>query len=150
LLFSGLICRHFTVIPLLLIVKIPIRELFFVTMLQRGIFPYFCPVNKSVAIKEQFIALLLAAVFLFIHIGKVLHTHENKIPSEAGYKTEQVSKTAECSICDFHLTKDTEQNFAAVIVSKLPIPKQEFLSYQSRTASSIGLTYTDRGPPAVA
>lgn len=94
-------------------------------------------------------AFLLLMVFLFIHVAKAVHRHEG---TTTGFSFElKVQKSSDCAICDYHLTKDADLHSATIA------PAQNFcsagctiISYQSRLTSSIGLSYSDRGPPALA
>lgn len=106
--------------------------------------------NAKSTIQKQLLALLLIGVFLFIHVGKAFHSHELLGNTDNVCQTGQVSKSNDCSVCDFHFTKDTEHQIITVNTEH-PTPilvQHAFL--QSRKASSIGLSYADRGPPAIA
>ena len=107
-------------------------------------------VNKTATIKKQGIAFLLMAVFLFIHAGKLLHNHEQRFTAENSLTSEQVAKSADCSVCDFHLATDADGDVSFVTLSKHRLIKPQPFSYQSRTSTSVGLRYADRGPPAFA
>jgi hypothetical protein len=106
--------------------------------------------NKKITIQKQALAILFLGVFLFIHLGKAIHSHELTSIAYQDSPTEQVSSTADCPVCDFHLTKDTEHQVATIDL-ELPLPGFiQKTSFQSRRPSSIELTFSDRGPPALA
>lgn len=121
----------------------------FVTSLQKSNISYIRSMNKIVTIQKQVLALLLLGVFLFIHIGKSMHTHEISVLAEKSFPTEQVSKSNDCPVCDFHFTKDAEHEVKTNELSQpLPVAIQH-TAFQSRHTASIGLSYSDRGPPAL-
>jgi hypothetical protein len=113
-------------------------------------FLYFRTVNPKTTIKQKLIAACLLAVFLVITVVKLLHSHEALGGSHYSLGIEQIEKNSDCSICDYHFTKDTDYS-VVVFATKSP----EFISvtsicYESRITSSIGFSYADRGPPAFA
>lgn len=100
--------------------------------------------------KSRWIAVFLMAVFVFIHVAKVLHSHENSaiacIESKA---IAQVEKWNDCDICDFHFTKDSNHTVASYQLKLTQTFPIQHVLFQSRVSSSVGLSYSDRGPPAV-
>ncbi len=88
-------------------------------------------------------------VFLFIHVAKAVHKHADVATGFAfGLKVE---KTNDCPICDYHITKDADWH--TVVCSPAPLVLTTYthiIAYQSRITSSIGCSYTDRGPPVLA
>jgi hypothetical protein len=105
-------------------------------------------VNKNVNIKRQLIAAGLLVVFLFITLTKIIHSHETNFTSESSSHVEQVVKSSHCSICDYHFTKDTDFQSTTFVLQKVEASCVSPVFYQSRITSSIGLSYSDRGPPA--
>lgn len=99
--------------------------------------------------KKRLAALFMLLLFLFIHGLKLFHTHDHEYSLDHGAKKELVSKSRHCDICDYHFSKDTiKQNnlFVFVLVQELPV---YFNFYQSKSIRSIGLSYSDRGPPVL-
>ena len=91
----------------------------------------------------------MLAVFLVITVVKLFHSHEALGAVNYSSGIEQVEKSSDCSICDYHFTKDSDYTVVE-FATKTP----EFISfiqicYESRITSSIGLSYADRGPPAL-
>lgn len=87
---------------------------------------------------------ILSVVF----IVKTIHHHDCYKTYLLSENSDQVSSNEDCPICDFHFTKDIE----ILTTAFSPIENftvTHFLSfYQSIKTSSIGLNYSDRGPPA--
>lgn len=111
---------------------------------------YFCAVIKGFPIeKKRLAALFMLLLFLFIHGLKLFHTHEHEYPQDPGVKKELVSKSKHCDICDYHFAKDTiKRNNLFVFFKAQDLPVY-FNLYQSRSIRSIGLSYSDRGPPVL-
>jgi hypothetical protein len=107
-------------------------------------------VLKNVNIKKQFIAAGLLVVFMFITVVKLFHSHDTHFAPHSSSHLEQVVKDADCSICDYHFTKDTDFQNATFASQMAEVPRVVPVFYQSRTTSSVGLNYADRGPPALA
>lgn len=63
------------------------------------------------ATTKQLIALLLMLVMLLVHAVKLSHNHTPAVASKATPHDSFIAKTtlqhSHCSICDFHLTRDT-------------------------------------------
>jgi hypothetical protein len=119
-------------------------------MLQKiGKFLYFRGVNRKTTIKKQLISGCLLAVFLFISIVKISHTHETIDATNFPNTIEHVETSSSCSICDYHFTKDADFEVPIFILAKPQTFLVTYTSYQSRITSSIGLNYADRGPPAL-
>lgn len=113
-------------------------------------FPYFRYVNKKATIRQQLTAGFLLAVLLFISVARLLHSHDTTPPAAFSGQAVQVSASAECAVCDYHFTKDTDHHEIGLAI-ETPLPVTSFnCCYQSRTTSSIGLNYADRGPPSLA
>ena len=91
-------------------------------------------------------AIVLFTVFFFVHAARALHTHDLDTIGNCSKSIHQVGK-AHCSICDYHLTKDADVFTGNITVDCTPCHVVYFFSYQNRTSSSIGLNYSDRGPP---
>lgn len=96
---------------------------------------------------RQLAALFLIAVFVFIHIVKVFHSHGNLTSHQVSKNTDQVKKSGVCFICDYHFTKDNDHvnNFHAA--NPQFQNSAEYIFRLPRTTSSIGLVFSDRGPP---
>jgi hypothetical protein len=99
--------------------------------------------------KKQIAALFLLGLFLLIQGAKLLHTHEHDPFHDRKDKRELVSKTKHCDICDYHfaaaaITDASDAHSCAAF--GLP---SFFNFYNSVSITSTGLSYTDRGPPAV-
>lgn len=110
--------------------------------------PYFRAVDHQATLWRKIAAGALLAVFLFITVAKFLHSHENARLSASLQKAALVKKNVHCIICDFHLSKDTE---AAHQPGALPHPERPFfysVYFLPFAKSSIGLSYSDRGPPS--
>jgi hypothetical protein len=105
--------------------------------------------NTSI-LKKQIIASLLLAVFVSIQITKAVHTHDSTDCSSLFSAKVQVQKSNDCSVCDYHFTKDTFLHTSFLETQPKVYVNRYYNSYQSRVTSSIGLTYTDRGPPVIA
>jgi hypothetical protein len=107
--------------------------------------------GRSTILKGKLAALFLLVVFLFIYVVKVFHHHEHTGTAQLFNKeAQQIVKSNHCSICDYHLAKDSP---GEIPILDLTLPQQQsfyFDFYQSRTTSSIGLNFSDRGPPALA
>ena len=93
-------------------------------------------------------AFSLLMAFLFIHVAKAVHRHEN---TALAFSFDlKVQKSSDCAICDYHITKDADLPLVSFSSTQHTLPAYYTVNaYQSRLTSSIGLSYTDRGPPAV-
>jgi len=93
---------------------------------------------------------MLLVLFLTLHIGKAFHHHTftdtlDKVSSE----THQLKSSSDCSICDYQIAKDSSPAVATIEPLVIQEPVLHLVSYQSRKIASIGLCYSDRGPPAI-
>lgn len=113
-----------------------------------GTIPYFRDVNSKKTIQQQLLAVCLLTVFLFITMIKLVHSHESLSFSKFSSYLEQGEKSTDCSICDFHLAKDAEIPNLGFVPEKTEISNDSPVFYQNRKTSSIGLNYSDRGPPS--
>ena len=88
-------------------------------------------------------------VFLFIHLAKAVHTHEH---TAKAFSVEQtVQKSSDCPICDYHITKDADcQTILFSPGSDILSICYDCVAYKSRITTSVGLSYSDRGPPVLA
>jgi hypothetical protein len=107
-------------------------------------------VNPKTTIKQKLIAACLLAVFLVITVVKLFHSHEALDAVQFSSGIEQVEQSSDCSICDYHFTKDTDYSVVAFVSKSPELISLIQICYESRITSSIGLSYTDRGPPALA
>jgi hypothetical protein len=105
-------------------------------------------VKRNYTILQKLLAFLLLMVFLFIHVAKAVHRHE---PTTTGFSFElKVQKSSDCAICDYHLAKDADLHTATIEPTQNVLSAYcNMVAYQSRLTSSIGLSYSDRGPPAL-
>jgi len=96
-------------------------------------------------------ALLMLGIFMTIHIAKTFHTHPpaSTLSKITGI-SEKVEVSADCAVCDYHFTKDGHYEPATTTLLTGYHYTPAFLSFKSHIASSIGLHYSDRGPPALA
>jgi hypothetical protein len=91
----------------------------------------------------------MLALFLFIQGLKLGHTHDHDPSDNIKGEKELVSKNNHCEICDYHFSAGfTIQNSQPIssVVQDIPF---YFNFYQSASINSIGLSYSDRGPPAL-
>jgi hypothetical protein len=100
-------------------------------------------------IKQKLIAGCLLALFLFITISKLLHSHDALSDAQVS-GIEKVEAKSACPVCDYHLAKDVAFETTTFPLEKLQAPSSHFIFYQTRGSSSIGLSYADRGPPSLA
>jgi hypothetical protein len=96
------------------------------------------------------IAFLLLGIFISIHAIKMLHTHTNTVATFHSFDGDQVEKKGDCSICDYHLTKDAVPFANFFEWQPLEYVKVSKPFYKHHPFTSIGLYYADRGPPALA
>ena len=107
--------------------------------------------GRNRTILQYVTALLLLVVFLAVHVGKALHTH-NAVETaiNISIETKHTINSPDCSTCDYQLTKDSDLDFYTITVSIEQEPILHIITYQSRHTASIGLCYADRGPPSIA
>ncbi|HYH13962.1 MAG TPA: hypothetical protein VD794_02000 [Flavisolibacter sp.] len=94
-------------------------------------------------------ALLLLGIFLTIHVTKALHKHPSSLLTQVAGATEKVEASSDCAVCDYHFTKDCCNNVATIELFNETLYQPVVLFYKSPLVSSIGLHYSDRGPPAL-
>lgn len=95
-------------------------------------------------------AVMLLGIFISIHVVKAFHTHQPITTSAKSQDAaEHVKASTDCTVCDYHFTKDGFSEIASIesIVNHFYVSTYPF--YQSHISSSIGLHYSDRGPPAL-
>ena len=105
--------------------------------------------GKKTIRKRSIYAAFGLALFLFVHAGKCLHVHEKTVA--ASLKTEGVvltEKGADCSFCDFHFARDSDAPPVIAGLNRSTLYPETFLLFKSRITSSVGLSFSDRGPPA--
>ena len=105
--------------------------------------------NPKATIKRKLIAACLLVVFLVITVVKLFHSHEASGAVNYSLDIQQIEKSSECSICDYHFTKDTDYSVVAFAPKSPEFISVTQICYESRITSSIGLSYADRGPPAL-
>ena len=96
-------------------------------------------------------AVVLLGIFVSVHVAKAFHTHArvNSI-SKLAAGTDTVQDSSACATCDYHFTKDSYDESVVWELREIPCYQPVFRFYKSYLASSIGLHYSDRGPPALA
>lgn len=96
-------------------------------------------------------AVFLLGIFISIHVAKALHTHSIvSTVSKLADETEKVQASSHCATCDYHFTKDSYSETATITLITPQLYSPVSLFYKSYISSSIGLHYSDRGPPALA
>ncbi len=99
--------------------------------------------------RKQLVSVLMLALFLFIQGLKLDHTHGHDSAENIKGKKELISTDNHCEICDYHFSAGfTMQNSQPISCVVQDIPCY-FNFYQSASINSIGLSYSDRGPPAL-
>jgi hypothetical protein len=98
---------------------------------------------------KQLTALLLIVVMSLVHVTKALHTHASVISSHTnGHKQTYTQAHTHCSICEFHLAKDTP--FTGDIL--IQITPAFFSPVYSRILTAINpdplFVIDSRGPPS--
>jgi hypothetical protein len=92
----------------------------------------------------------LMGLFLFVHFLKLSHHHTGSEQDSGCVTSQDIIKAAACGVCDYHFTKDSE----CTLPVALPAPRVPFkgytFSFTSQIPSSIGLLFSDRGPPVTA
>jgi len=114
-------------------------------------FTIFDPVKSKKTIgRKELTAVLLLIAILLIHIVKVFHTHPLPGFSDHHATTVVLQKADDCLICDYQFTKDTYYSIPLSAITAQPVSTVFSMFYSSRTPSSTGLNYTNKGPPAFA
>jgi hypothetical protein len=118
--------------------------------LQKIILPIFVPVKKTRSIAGKITAALLLVLLGSFHAVKVFHRHAGECESKWQAAGEASLQQAHCDVCDFQLAKEAFPQEVALpsTQSSYVLPLQPVL-WQA-PPSSIGLSYSDRGPPAKA
>jgi hypothetical protein len=98
---------------------------------------------------KEIVSVLLITVILAIHAIKLIHCHEQAKPADLTIQTDKVSTADACLICDYHFAEDAEYIFSFILVVNQPESILYSILYKSQTIASIGLHYSDRGPPAL-
>jgi hypothetical protein len=106
-------------------------------------------VRPKATIKRQLISASLLAVFLVITCVKLFHSHGALGETNYSMDIEHIEKNTDCSICDYHFTKDTDDSVETFASNNPEFICFTSICYESRITSSIGLSYADRGPPAL-
>ncbi len=108
-------------------------------------------VNKRKPIVLQRLSAgVFLAFFLFVHVVKAAHQHDGvqTINKELSGHA-QVSSSTDCSICDYHLTKDSYHFNEALQVKATEPVFISYSFYNTPFVTSIGSTSSGRGPPAL-
>jgi hypothetical protein len=96
------------------------------------------------------IAGFFLGLFLFIHAFKISHQHDSiQPPTKQILNSPVFSQTGDCSICDYHFTKDSFHVTEFPLIKKTGPAEPSNNSFTSLFISSIGFTSFDRGPPAL-
>lgn len=96
------------------------------------------------SIQKQLFAALLLVVFLFIHVVKIMHTHDRKCTVDVSCVTTEVLKSTDCPICDFHFCKESiDVKNEDLVTFHFAFPLF-YPPYQVAPSTSIGLNYSDR------
>jgi hypothetical protein len=103
--------------------------------------------RKKIITTQKLSAILLVAIFSFTYCIKAFHSHDNNLQfSGIGH---QFEKSNECPVCEFQPVKDSEHDIAEIALLNPKAQSAAFSTYQSNFISSIGLSYSDRGPPTL-
>jgi hypothetical protein len=103
--------------------------------------------RKKIVTTQKLSAILLVAIFSFTYCIKAFHSHDNDLQfSGTGH---QIEKSNECPVCEFQPVKDSDHAMAEITLLNPKAQCDAFPFYQSNFTSSIGLSYSDRGPPAL-
>jgi hypothetical protein len=105
-------------------------------------------IKNSPILKKQLAAAFMLSLFLFIHGLKLLHSIDHHLHDDPKGKKELVSSSKHCDICDYHFSKDAIKQNTLVFSSVVQNISVYSNFYQSKSIRSIGLSYSDRGPPA--
>lgn len=122
----------------------------FFNIVAKNDFPIFADVKRASVIWPQVIAFLLLAVFTTIQSAKVMHTHAATVTTHVSFDGDTVDKTGDCSICDYQLSKNAALPTIYFDIQKPECYPVSFPLYQYSAITSIGLHFSDRGPPALA
>jgi hypothetical protein len=107
-------------------------------------------VINIIDITKRLAAGLLVALVFTVTVVKFFHTCDEHVYFADENGMEQISDNVKCAICEFHLTNDVVMNMelpsidAPVFHSNIIFP-----SYSRFFQSSIGLSFSDRGPPSL-
>ena len=107
-------------------------------------------VKRVSVIWPRVIAFLLLAVFTTIQSAKVMHSHKATVTTHISYDGDTVDKSTDCAICDYQLAKNAELQTIYFDILKPECLHVAFPLYQYSVITSIGLHFSDRGPPALA
>lgn len=104
--------------------------------------------NRPATITHRLLAACLLAVFCWITGVKLFHTHhpDRFVLIPGG---EQLEQDPGCVICDYHIAQDADATQALQPALHQCWFQQESALYRGHFTSSIGLAYSDRGPPAI-
>lgn len=96
-------------------------------------------------------AIFLLGLFMAVHVAKAFHTHTIVSSlSEPVDGKETIQATSHCATCDYHFTKEGLNEVPTFELGVALYYQPVFLFYKSYLFSSIGLHYSDRGPPVLA
>lgn len=111
---------------------------------------YLLQLKKDHSISSYLSAFVLLALFLTLHIGKALHHHSStRLDTKGAAAAHHLTSAADCDICDFEIAKNGDV-VVPVFTSSI---QQEPLLHQAHSLrkkmASIGLSFSDRGPPLI-
>jgi hypothetical protein len=107
-------------------------------------------VNNITDITKRITAGLLVALVFTVTVVKFFHSCDEHAYFADENGMEQVSDNVKCAICEFHLTNDVVINMEVPSIDA-PVFHSNiiFASYSRFFPSSVGLSFSDRGPPSL-
>lgn len=122
----------------------------------------FLAVTKIIRLRHV-AAVILAGVWIFLHMVKMLHHHHVPAQSTNGdlYSPAAVQaidfvshssgfSTADCTICDYHLTRNADHTIAEYTIQHPSLIDTFFPDYYSSLVFAYSRSVNSRGPPSVA
>jgi hypothetical protein len=106
--------------------------------------------NRKTIWIEKLIAGFFLAVFLLVHAGKATHQHDTLLFSTKEISASSaVAQATDCSICDYHLTKDNYHFTGFPQVQNTEPSPFSSSFYHTPRVTSIGSASSGRGPPVL-
>jgi hypothetical protein len=106
------------------------------------------PARKDIPFNSLTAGFFLA-LFLFIHGAIASHQHDSvKSVCKRMVAATEVSQESDCSICDYHFSKDGYHFNNFPQVQKIQEALYAYSFYNTPFITSIGSTSSGRGPPA--
>jgi len=97
---------------------------------------------------KKIIAGLLLALFLFIQVVKVFHTHDKTDISHGHNRVAIQSNSNTCPICDFQLSKDSELPAVFLATVSFSFLQTDPVIFSSSCSYGVAASIPGRGPPA--